>query len=95
MLPPGPRDYWNLLAAEHKAAPAHQNWMYEADPFSARKAVQERQEKAAKRNEDASGSEIGAKPASHSPPDFANVPEAKMASSLRDLVEDAVKKASL
>ena len=69
--------------------------MYEADPFSARKAVQERQEKAAKRNEDASGSEIGAKPASHSPPDFANVPEAKMASSLRDLVEDAVKKASL
>ncbi|TBU62530.1 P-loop containing nucleoside triphosphate hydrolase protein [Dichomitus squalens] len=91
VLPPGPREYWKQLAAEHKAAPAHQSWMYEADPFAARKAVNERQEKAAQKKDEFSRPEGSSKPAPQSS-DFANAPEAKMASSLRDFVEDAVKK---
>ena len=90
VLPPGPRDYWNQLAAEQKAAPEHQSWMYDADPFAARKMVQDRQEKATKKKEEASRPESGIKPTSHSP-EYANAPEAKMATSLRDFVEDAVK----
>ncbi|KAI0368891.1 P-loop containing nucleoside triphosphate hydrolase protein [Pilatotrama ljubarskyi] len=91
VLPPGPRDYWNQLAAEHKNAPEHQKWMYEADPFAARRSVGERQEKAAKKKEDAVRGEGSSKP-SHSSSEYANAPEAKMATSLRDFVEDAVKK---
>ncbi|KAI0778819.1 P-loop containing nucleoside triphosphate hydrolase protein [Trametes elegans] len=91
VLPPGPREYWNQLAAEHKAAPEHQNWMYDADPFSARKTVTERQEKAAKKKDDVSRGEGSSKPGQVSP-EYANAPEAKMATSLREFVEDAVKK---
>ena len=54
VLPPGPRDYWRELAAEHKEAPEHQKWMYEADPFAARRTVDERQEKSAKKREEKS-----------------------------------------
>ncbi|EMD42249.1 hypothetical protein CERSUDRAFT_110776 [Gelatoporia subvermispora B] len=96
VLPPGPREYWNELAAEHKNAPDHQAWMYDADPFAARKAVEERQAAAAKKREEttkeASSSGAGGITGSTSP-EFANAPEAKMASSLRDLVEDCIKKA--
>ncbi|KAI0713143.1 P-loop containing nucleoside triphosphate hydrolase protein [Cerioporus squamosus] len=92
VLPPGPREYWNQLAAEHKAAPAHQSWMYEADPFAARKAVEERQEKAAKKKEEASRPENVSKEARQSS-EFAHAPEAKMASALRDFVESAIKQA--
>ena len=89
VLPPGPRDYWNELAAEHKASPPHLKWLYAADPFSARKELEERKARAAQstnstfnpgkqRNEVATGS-IG-------------IPEVKMASSIRELVENVVKK---
>ncbi|KAI0354638.1 P-loop containing nucleoside triphosphate hydrolase protein [Trametes cingulata] len=88
VLPPGPREYWNQLAAEHKNAPEHQKWMYEADPFAARKSVDERQEKAAKKRDDSVRGENASKPG-HSSPEYANAPEAKMATSLRDFVEDA------
>lgn len=92
ILPPGPREYWNELAAEHKDVPEHQQWMYSADPFAAAKVVQERQEKAAQRREEPS--EAGQKPqASNSGAsrEYVNAPEVKMASSLRDLVEEAIK----
>ncbi|RPD64692.1 P-loop containing nucleoside triphosphate hydrolase protein [Lentinus tigrinus ALCF2SS1-7] len=92
VLPPGPREYWNQLAAEHKAAPAHQSWMYEADPFAARKAVEERQDKAAKKKEEASRPEIASREVKQSS-EFAHSPEAKMATSLRDFVERAIKQA--
>ncbi|KAF7792540.1 hypothetical protein EIP86_003581 [Pleurotus ostreatoroseus] len=92
VLPPGPRDYWNELAEEHKKAPEHQKWMYEADPFAARKAVDERQEAAAKKREQKSQPSTDRGVAKTSP-EFANAPEAKMASSLRDLVEDCIKQA--
>ncbi|KIP11667.1 hypothetical protein PHLGIDRAFT_27719 [Phlebiopsis gigantea 11061_1 CR5-6] len=91
VLPPGPRDYWNELAAEQKQSPEHLKWMYDADPFSARKAVSERQEKAAKKKEEASSSKD--KGQASPSPEFANAPEAKMAGSLRELVEDSIKKA--
>lgn len=94
VLPPGPRDYWKQLAAQHKAAPAHQSWMYEADPFAARKAVNERQEKAAQKQEEANRPEAHLRPIQQSSA-FANAPEVKMASSLRDLIEDAVKKVGI
>lgn len=90
VLPPGPRDYWNELAAEQKQSPEHLKWMYDADPFSARKAVSERQEKAAKKKEEASSSND--KGQASPSPEFANAPEAKMAGSLRELVEDSIKK---
>ena len=68
--------------------------MYDADPFAARKAVQERQEKAAAKREVASRPDGGVTSASHSP-EFSNAPEAKMASSLREFVEDAVKQVAI
>ncbi|KAI0691979.1 P-loop containing nucleoside triphosphate hydrolase protein [Cytidiella melzeri] len=91
VLPPGPREYWTQLAAEHKQTPEHQKWMYDADPFAARKAVDERQEKAAKKREQPSSS-TGTGAAGPSP-EFAHAPEVKMASSVRDVVEDSIKKA--
>ncbi|OCH95734.1 P-loop containing nucleoside triphosphate hydrolase protein [Obba rivulosa] len=94
VLPPGPREYWNELAMEHKNAPDHQAWMYDTDPFAARKAVEERQAAAAKKRDEApkEGGGSGSSSSSTSP-EFVNAPEAKMASSLRDLVEDCIKKA--
>lgn len=92
VLPPGPRDYWNELAAEHKNVPDHQKWEYEADPFTARKGVDERQEKATKRREEKGK---GPDATATTSTEFSNAPEAKMAGSLRDLVEEAIKKVSL
>ncbi|TFK86940.1 P-loop containing nucleoside triphosphate hydrolase protein [Polyporus arcularius HHB13444] len=92
VLPAGPREYWNQLAAEHKVAPAHQSWMYEADPFAARKAVEERQEKVSKKKEESSRPENSSREVRQSS-EFAHAPEAKMASALRDFVESAIKQA--
>ncbi|KAI0652536.1 P-loop containing nucleoside triphosphate hydrolase protein [Trametes meyenii] len=91
VLPPGPREYWNELAAEHKVAPEHQKWMYDADPFAARRLVEDRQEKASKKKQEANRGDGSARPGRVSS-EYANASEAKMATSLRDLVEDAVKK---
>jgi ATP-dependent RNA helicase DHX57 len=89
VLPPGPRDYWVELAAEHKKAPSHQSWMYEADPFAARKSVADRQEKAAKKKE---AQETAETPASQSKSKlFDDPPEVKLSSELRGLVENAIK----
>lgn len=90
VLPPGPREYWNVLAAEHKNVPEHQKWMYEADPFAARKAVDDRQAKAAKRKEEATAESNT--PSLRPFPEFANAPEVKMATNLRDMVEESIKK---
>jgi hypothetical protein len=89
VLPPGPRDYWAQLAVEHKNVPSHQNWMYDADPFAARKSVADRQEKAAKKKE---AQETAGPSAPGSKLDlFEGSPEVKLSSELRGLVEDAVK----
>ncbi|PPQ77039.1 hypothetical protein CVT25_014856 [Psilocybe cyanescens] len=93
ILPGGPRDYWKELAAEHKMIREHQKWMYEADPFAAQQAVEERQVKASQRHEESS------KSATEKQDDYkssgrvsSEYPEVIMASSLRELVEDAIKK---
>lgn len=94
VLPPGPREYWNELAAEQKGIPEHQKWMYDADPFAARKAVEERQAKAVQRREDsARGNAVEQKPQLSK--EFENAPEAKMASALRDVVESAIKQVTM
>lgn len=81
------------LAAEHKNSPEHQAWMYSADPFAAQREVQGRQSKvAAKReaeNEGTSG-DAPSKPSGKN--EFTQATEVKMASELRELVEDAIKK---
>lgn len=91
VLPPGPRQYWNELAKEHKDSPPHLKWKYAEDPF----AAQEEQEKAkatkraiaAAREANTSG-----KPSLKQASDeFAQVPEVKMAVSLREKVEEAIK----
>ena len=65
-------------------------WMYDPDPFAARKEVAERQAKATrKREESAAVSKVSQ--ASHQ---YAHQPEVKMSSELRDMVEDAVKQVS-
>lgn len=93
VLPPAPRDYWNQLVEEHKEAQEHQKWMYNQDPFAAKREVEERQAKVARvqaeRNDPAahaSGSRSG--PVSN---EFSQAPEVKMATSLRDTVEGAIK----
>jgi ATP-dependent RNA helicase DHX57 len=90
VLPPGPREYWVELAAEHKTAPSHQEWMYEADPFAARKSVEVRQEKAAKKKEEIQ--QAATRPVSRIESDpFDNSPEVKLSTELRELVENAIK----
>jgi hypothetical protein len=89
VLPPGPREYWAELAAEHKNAPSHQSWMYDADPFAARKSVADRQEKAAKKKEVQETAEAPAPELKLNPFDVS--PEVKLSSELRGLVENAIK----
>jgi ATP-dependent RNA helicase DHX57 len=83
ILPPGPREYWSELAAEHKKAEPHLQWMYDQDPFRARRQVQERQTQAAARKEKASNEPKVAK-------EFIHAPEVKMGSQLRTMVEDVI-----
>jgi ATP-dependent RNA helicase DHX57 len=65
--------------------------MYYADPFEARKEVDERQAKSTQKREITETSrEI--RPKDTVSPEFAEAPEVRMAGGLRDLVEDAVKK---
>ncbi|KAF8808063.1 P-loop containing nucleoside triphosphate hydrolase protein [Phlegmacium glaucopus] len=92
VLPAGPKDYWNELAAEHKAIPDHQKWMYEADPFLAQQEVKKRQAKAAERREEAvsNPSTVDVRKSASSN-EFSQSPEVRMAGSLRELVEYAIK----
>ncbi|PFH52275.1 hypothetical protein AMATHDRAFT_57321 [Amanita thiersii Skay4041] len=90
VLPPGPRDYWNELAAEHKAAPQHLQWMYTSDPFAAKREFEERKARSIKASDEPTHSNkrkvieisTGSK----------SIPEVKMASDIRELVESAIKR---
>lgn len=62
-------------------------WMYDADPFAARQEVNERQAKAARKQESA-----GAKTSGLISYEFSQTPEVKMATPLREFVEDVIKK---
>lgn len=78
------------LAAEHKAAPEHQKWMYDADPFLAKKTVEDRQIKATEKRDSAASTSRASSTISSSR-EFERCPEVKMAPDLRDIVEDAIK----
>jgi len=66
--------------------------MYESDPFAAHRAVKRRQEEASKQKTalEASTSKPTAQPQVSK--EFINAPEVKMATSLRDTVEEAIRK---
>ena len=70
--------------------------MYEADPFLAQQEVKKRQAKATEKREEAatSGSSTIDVRKSASSNEFSQSPEVRMATSLRELVEDAIKEAS-
>lgn len=80
------------MATEHKDAPDHQRWMYDADPFAARKAVDERQANAAQKKASSAAGAGPSKGGQTVSREFENAPEAKMAGALRDLVESSIKK---
>jgi len=90
-------EYWAELSAEHKKIPEHRKWMYSADPFAAKKEVADRQKKAAAKNEsaqEASTAGPSSRPpaASKSRNEFSSLQQVKMATDLREFVEDAIKK---
>ncbi|KAJ3514021.1 hypothetical protein NLJ89_g2611 [Agrocybe chaxingu] len=92
VLPPGPRDYWNELAVEHKTIEEHRKWMYDGDPFSAQKMVEERQAKAQQKREEVTSAKANLNvPQAGSSKTSSDYPEVIMATSLRELVEDAIK----
>jgi len=66
--------------------------MYESDPFAAYRAVKRRQEEAGKQKAalEATTSKSTAQPQVSK--EFINAPEVKMAASLRDAVEEAIRK---
>lgn len=90
VLPPGPREYWSQLEQEHKAAPEHQKWMYNPDPFVAMKEVQARQLAAANRREGSSS--VNTREKDSLGGNLTGAIEIKMSSKLRDILEHAVKK---
>lgn len=107
VLPPEPRRYWDELAEEHKKAPEHLAWQYSADPFAARKMVDERQAKATQRREEreaviaeAANDEALGTPSSSTikrtlsvvSKEFEYAPEVRMSSALRVQVESAITK---
>lgn len=61
--------------------------MYDADPFAARQEVNERQARATVKHEN-----TGARQSGTISDEFSQIPEVKMATPLRELVENAIKK---
>jgi len=80
---------------EHKKAPEHQKWMYDADPFAARKEVDERQARAAEKRAEAaadtSDDSKDTRKGKGASNEFAKALPVKMAGSLREMVEELVK----
>lgn len=66
--------------------------MYESDPFAAHKVVKRRQEEAAKQKASLEASTSKPSAQSQVSKEFVNAPEVKMATSLRDTVEEAIRK---
>ena len=66
--------------------------MYESDPFAAHKAVRLRQEEAAKQKAASEAGSSNPTARSQVSKEFINAPEVKMAASLRDIVEEAIRK---
>ncbi|KAF8899103.1 P-loop containing nucleoside triphosphate hydrolase protein [Infundibulicybe gibba] len=92
VLPPGPREYWNELDEERKKVPDSMKWVYDADPFVAKQHEDARRAKVTQKRE---AKDVAGSSSSHraeKPGDSSRYPEVMMATSLRESVEDAVKK---
>lgn len=102
-LPPGPREYWVKMEAYKKAAPSHQDWMWESDPFEA--AAKREAEKAKKEQEKQAAAEAAqrgdveivngklngaGKPLSKA---WQEAKEVRLASKLREKVEATIRRA--
>lgn len=94
VLPPGPREYWKQLEAERKMAPQHLSWMYEPDPWAAKRSVEQRQEKAATRREEVAAAPVISAEDRKAAREFAHAVEVKMSPAMRDLVEKCIKEAA-
>lgn len=68
--------------------------MYDADPFAAQQRVEQREAKNAQKRETNSSSQDSDSRKYTSSGEFSQLPEVRMASGLRDLVEKAVKTVS-
>lgn len=69
-------------------------WMYDPDPFAARKQVNERQARAAERHANTSAESVSENTRKSNLPvsgEFSQAPEVRMGVALRDQVEGAVK----
>ncbi len=104
-LPPSIRPYWSNLTSEKAIAPEHQAWEWTADPFAAKKEVEERQkrrkEKGAVREADRNGVDGRGTPivprgngVGHGGRSWEGAPEVRMAPGLREMVEGTVRKVS-
>ena len=95
VLPPGPRDYWKQLAAEHKAAAPHLAWMYAQDPWAAKRSVEERQAKAAVRREEIQAAPEVSPEEKKAAREYQGAVEVIMAPAMRELVERCIKDVSI
>ncbi|KAH7100130.1 P-loop containing nucleoside triphosphate hydrolase protein [Auriculariales sp. MPI-PUGE-AT-0066] len=95
ILPPGPREYWKQLATEHKAAAPHLSWMYEQDPWAAKRSVEERQAKAATKREEVQAEPQVSPEEKKAAREFQHAVEVRMAPAMRDMVEKVIKEAVL
>jgi len=107
-LPPVIRPYWSTLTAEKAAAPSHQDWQWDSDPFKAKHEVEARQGKKKAKDEQIQAQANGSSsteasgrstPAGRSVnggggKQWEEAPEVRMAPGLRDLVEGTVRKVS-
>ncbi|KZV88008.1 P-loop containing nucleoside triphosphate hydrolase protein [Exidia glandulosa HHB12029] len=91
VLPPGPREYWKQLDAERKLAPQHLSWMYEPDPWAAKRSVEDRQAKAAVRKEEVAAAPVLSPAERKAAREFEGAVEVRMAPAMRDIVERCIK----
>jgi ATP-dependent RNA helicase DHX57 len=98
VLPPTVRPFWSTLLAEKAAAPAHRAWDFAADPFAAKKEVEQRQEKRkqneVKREEAEKSGEVrnGNGNGNGGGREWGNVPEVRMTQTQREVVEEIIRR---
>ena len=96
-LPPPCRDYWSILEQEKSQSAKSKDWLWAPDPFESFKAHQEAQKEHARRaanvnaqSGSSSATGLGSQ-SSMTHPGYQNLPEAKMSTSLRVLVESTLR----
>ena len=103
-LPPYFRPYWTLLLVDKATAPPHRAWEFTTDPFTAKKAVEQRQDKRLAETTRREGLAAGDNSSGRSTPsssggggtvmlsgEWERAPEVRMAPALRELVEETIR----